>query len=370
MEQVMIETRLPDLLRDATADLAPSQSIDLTRVKTDGARRVRRRRTGRLLAAAITVVSIAGAGFVVASTRSGHGHLPVDATASPSITTPVPVAPRRFDVQRLRIEAGWVPDGLPRVTAKTYADTESLSFSPTLSFTDHGVYGTTLRAVDVTLYAAGVAPNGLSSLVGPSGQPVSEPGPTINGAPSTWSSSNIGLGVDIGMLTWRWAPNAWATVTVSGFAPARDVAAHIASTVHTDRDIPVTMPFTVAAPPAPLRLFGTEVDHNGDGIYTASLIFSDRDDRSVPATGGPNILTVSAGNLPAAAPPNTTVGGHPAYVHYDAEEGDITVDLGNGTEVSVTVSGAAAMAYVDEQAATAMARGITLVPVWTASPIR
>jgi hypothetical protein len=359
----MDEKALVELLHSATADPPPSKIIDLSQAKTDGARMLKRR-----------LITVSVASGVAAVAALGTGALVLAANSRP----PLPVAPARFDVRRLRIAPGWLPDGLSDiVTTQTGPDRQLLTYERLSA--KPGVEGTrdSVQTVRITVYAAEVSPEG-------------PPGWKPPGGTGGWDAR-------FGLLVWRWASNAWATVELEGsvlnltsaFRDPEGVARHVASALRVDVDQPMRMPFTVAAPSAPLRLVEMETSRFADGRYEALLSFSDEDDGRDPVTQVPRRLDVSAhdtatstsngtptGNGNPNPPVNATIDGHPAYVNFLPDDGHVFVYLANDAWLAVEVYDAAMLADAGEAAAVALAGTIGVVPsardqsTWTASPIR
>jgi hypothetical protein len=237
-----------------------------------------------------------------------------------------------------------------------------------------------VREVEIAVYSAavGVREPADGSLTPIPALPTStdEPGPAVGAAESWWNAAR-------GTLAWRWAEGGWATVRVRGDfdAPARELAGHIAAELRTDVDEPVRMPYTLDAPPAPLRLVETRVSWRGDGGYEGQLVFSDRDDQLDPQTRISRLLLVSVSSNDSlngsakVGPPNTSLDGHPAIVDFDANGGRVLLMGVHNCWVDVYVYDPATLTYVGKDAAIAMARGITVASsadpsTWTATPIR
>jgi hypothetical protein len=357
----MIETELPELLQDASADAPPSRLIDLGKARVDGARTVRRRRTGLALTAAVTALALV---FAVAWVGVGRRH----ATAPVAVGSKSPATeadPTRFDPLRLRIAAGWVPEGNWNVSTETRRDLQSVLYDQR---DRPGV-----PEVAINVYAVGAYP--VRGQVRPTG---GVPGPAIHGSSSTWYAQSKAL-------VWQWAPGAWATVSLVGnIGPAPlDVASHVATALRTDVDLPVSAPVTMAAPPAPLYLIQVDVNRYIDGSFDAQLVFSDSDGASIVyRNSNPFVLvyvTPNAGLTGPAGlgPPNTQINGRPAIDKpYPAGDGRVLLMGLNGTWVDVGVVDATATTQSRQSLAETVARAIEPVSdpsdpsTWTATPIR
>ena len=382
-ETKMNEVELSELLRQATADQPPSRMVDLPRAREDGGRKLRRRRATTSVGSGLAVVAVLATAVVVVST-TGNAPLRVGASADPSATAgstsaPAPVAPTRFDPLRLRFAAGWLPEGMSNMMKLSHVSSQMLSVEKPGPSPQHGSDD---RSVNIVGYAAGVAPSRMG-LFNVSGAEIDDPitamlppggeGPTINGFASVWYAAGR-------TLAWQWAPGAWATVSVylpgPIDGPLLDVAAHIASTVRTDVDQPMALPFSVAAPPAPLRLVESVV-----GPDFGDLVFSDVDDMRDPATGDSREFRIEvtrndALTVEKLGPPTATFDGHPAVVTFGTREGEVLLMGVNGCWVNASVHHPVTMTYVDKDALTALARGVQVVPniadqkSWTTSPVR
>ena len=384
----MTEIELGDLLRTATADLPPSRRVDVARARADGARALRRRRCVASVVSGVGVLTLfVGTAVVYAAIGSRQPSAPPPAIAvGPSTVTAGAARADRFDVLRLRVAAGWVPTGMSKEETDTYVDRQALTY------VKYGPEAMGVRAavqqVDITVRAAGVPPvpstrplDVPSSMLGrlASLQPSlgGRSGPVIGGLTSSWDAFR-------GELTWQWEPGAWATVAVHGAfdVPAEEVAGHVAAAIRTDLDQPVTMPYTVAAPPAPLRLVGTQVTHVGNGLYNAQLVFSDRDDQTDPVTLIPRMLLIGVSTDTRligdgkVGQVNTHIDGHPAVVNFDGKGGHALLLGINGTWAEASVYDPVTLSYLNQAATVELVRGITVVPkpadpsTWTAAPVR
>jgi hypothetical protein len=359
----MIETELPGLFMEASADAPPSRLIDVAQAKLDGDRSLRRRRTGLALTAAVTAVAVLVTMAWIGGRRD-QAIAPVVAASSSSTTQAVP---RRFDPLRLRLAAGWLPAGAWNVSAVTTLHVQQLWY-------DDGNRSDVTQIV-ITTYAAGSypQPSDITKPMPPGGRP----GPAIHGAPSTWDAQNTAL-------TWQWAPGAWASVNLEGrFGSAPlEVASRIAVALRTDLDQPVTTPVTMAAPPAPWYLLGADITRGTDGSFRMLLSFSDNDnERIAHRNSGSKYLVVLVAPMrqvsegPSEAPPNTRLNGHPALAKPDGGDGHVALMDVKGTWVEIDVVDDKELTQVKQDLAVAIALTIEAVSdpsdfsTWTATPI-
>lgn len=279
----------------------------------------------------------------------------------------------------MRLRPGWVPQDVPDRRQSIDASRQLLWYA---KYSGPGGSPQLVHGLTVTVYAAGVTPDEHRLGDHPTGQRPSAnqgeggrppgPGPSIGGQPSTWSGR--------ARLMWQWAPTAWAAVNASGYGSldeARAVAHRFAAALRIDGDEAVRMPFTMARPPAPLRLIGTHLSWSVEDGPQGQLVLSDRDDATDPTTGFPRQLVVSversadtAGN-PKAGRPNTTLGGHRALVDFAGDAGRATMFDVRGHRQTVHVFDAATARHVDRAKAIALCesiRGIADPEQWTATP--
>lgn len=360
----MDETNLVSLMHDATATPPPTRSIDLARAKAEGARARKRRLAGATVVSGVAALAVLGTSAAVLHTVAGQTHPTATGTGAP--------AANGFDPLRLHIAADWLPAGLSDVSRQvTDVDYQALSYSknvPEPLIDPAPPSGS--QGVDITVYAPDVNEGTRGSAV-----PVSAhvPGAIIGSTESMWFPAES-------ELVWQWAPDAWATVQLFGdfgFAPG-DIAARVANGLRTDLNEPVILPFTVAAPPAPLRLVSSLVVRLTYGTYMTSLLFSDPED----STADTPTLQVSVETNSSISGsdkigyPNTTVDGHPTIVSFDADPGHVLMMGVHGTWVELYVYGPATMALVNQADAIELARGVQVLSAssdplfWTTTPIR
>jgi hypothetical protein len=232
-------------------------------------------------------------------------------------------------------------------------------------------------SIDAIIYKAGFTPPPLRPV--PRAYPTEPPlvrerGPSIHGVPSEWFSFQH-------VLFWQWAPGAFAEVWVSGIydEPLMLVAQHVAEAVRTDAYRPVAMPFTMSAPPDQLPLAQTFVESTPDGPRDARLKFGDHITLNDPVLSWQYglIVDVTMAGPVKAAPrgTKTTIGGHLAVVTTRPASCMITVYDVNGSLVTLDVTDSATKRYVDDEAATELARSMAVVDrptdrsTWRSSPL-
>ncbi|MGA8115104.1 MAG: hypothetical protein WCA46_15670 [Actinocatenispora sp.] len=209
-------------------------------------------------------------------------------------------------------------------------------------------------------------------------------GPVLDNQVSHWMP---GTADGEATLTWHWAPDAWILVHADGFTAgqARAVATRVARSVRGGVDRPVPMPFTMARPPAALPLTETMFGSGPDGTYDASMSFSDKASMIDPKYSFTRMLRVElesndaeTGDGRKVPYPNTKIDGQPAHVAFGADfapgnpamshAGVVSLYNQSGWRPTITVYDNATAKYVDEDAAIALIKGLTVVSVDTTNP--
>ena len=192
----------------------------------------------------------------------------------PSLThraqAPATPAPSEFSVlrQEFRVEAaaGYVPNGY--LTGR---------------FQQTAYYGSGRSAAMVTVFAAGQVPFPGWTPQGESTDPVAG-----TASPAYYLTKPV-LPDDGVELAWQWAPGAWAIVDVAAarldVGTDRAAARRLAEHVHWGSGAAVRTPFSIATPPAGLRLVDV-MTSAGPGPVRATLTFGTADQ-------GPRDLVVS-----------------------------------------------------------------------------
>lgn len=366
----MNELQIKRTIHEDVAQPPPSLIVDIDAAIAEGGRRIRRRAVVVRSAATVLALALPAAVVGLSQLRGAQPDAPVSpaAPSAAASAAPAPVpAPTRFDPLRLRLHAGWVPEGLPDRTQETGVRSHSLGFSkPPPSGT-----GFSRPALSGSIYVAGVTPTELRPAPnGPGKRPsklVPVSGPSVGGQSGHWYGAST--------LAWHWAPNAWAIVTVKGYGSQqadREAATRFATNLRTDGDEAVRMPLSIAAPPQPLRLVRTLVSWTKYGVE-GQLIFSDRDDEADPTTRIPRMLVVGAKPAGSGHAANTKVGGRPAYVSFDSDAGVVALTNVGGVRETVDVYDPVTMSYVGKARAQELVLGIQAIADphrWTTTPVR
>lgn len=372
-----IDTEAARLLGPLT-DLEPTgpPRYGVTALVASGRRRRRARRTAAATGiAAVTALALLGGGLA-AHGRSRHPAVVPGSSAAARVTGPrvaLDRAPAAFDPATLLITVDRQPAGTNQRMVHTNRYWEVVSYR---QVDTAGAADTTLS---VSLFAAGAGWDLLDWSSQPDGRPANtgtpqgDPGPTIQGHRSVVVGGVSGV-----TLLWQWAPGAWAAVGADSDSGG-DPLAEAVRTVDalTIAAMPLPLPFTAARPPAgyPLREADAWSGPNGD--YGATLTFSDRlsmlnDDRSARMLEYD--VTRNArrtGDGKKIVDPNTTIDGHPAYVHGDGLGASTWLFDVTGTLIKVDSSYPATTLDT-----TPLARTIAPVPTatdpanWSTAPLR
>jgi hypothetical protein len=140
---------------------------------------------------------------------------------------------------------------------------------------------------------------------------------------------------------WNWSPRAIASVlTIGTFGePNLEIATRVATTLRTDVDKPITMPFSVPAQPD-MSVSGAIIDHLL-GYWTWTVAFN-QDNSTNDLTQVTRLISVFTARPPDSLPgTKARLGGYPAVVNLD--DGFATDVLGgaddNRSGTSVTLLG-------------------------------
>ncbi len=327
-------------------DPLPPSGVDVARAVRTGRRRQRLRTAG---AAGGLAVLLAVSGFAVPAWLQGGGAGPgqtaatpgpTEAPRPPDCTSPGPraiasaspalgAAPAEFPLLRHWVDVSRVP-GL-RVDSHTTA-----RHWQRVVLTDGSGQG----VVDIQVFARDGKPMFSD---GPGTSPTAPdldratPAEPVGGRTAVWLPGRQALYQhDVARLGWQWSDGGWAFVaaadrnldgrqpTAAQTAALRATAHRVAGALRIREGTPVTMPFTVAGPPAGdcLRLTSTNVYHGrkSDGTaFTMSTLTFSRADNTDPMRFPPDVIaTVTADS--AATPQdrpgsiNGQVDGHPAVI--------------------------------------------------------
>ena len=289
--------------------------------------------------------------------------------------TTTPATRTSFDPMVFGLSPGWLPDNLTDSVQRSTATMQSVSYAHFVPL--DGDVSVADGQIAIPVFAPGITPYP-TALLGNDGPPDGPAGPTING-------SAVGMvqrhARRLPRLAWHWAPQAWAVVVGTGSLlgtadQLRATLAHVATDLRTDRNQAVTMPYSVATPPAPLALVETLINRFS-GHYDAQLIFSAQSGWTEPMLPGLLVSVVEDPSVTGDAKngrPNTTVDGHPAQVVFDGERGRVDLFGVSGHRISVLVYDALTATIVNQDATIELAKGVRLVtrPAdasnWTRSP--
>ncbi|MEU8298537.1 hypothetical protein AB0C04_14810 [Micromonospora sp. NPDC048909] len=249
------ETLVRRLLADAAEDL-PAGGMPTDALLAEGERAVRRRQR-RLVgaAAAATVVALLGAAVLLQGVRPQAQRSPAE-QPSPSATAtggPPTVAPDQFDPAQRLFRLDWLPEGMS-IRHESYERYGQWVTVMKPQQTQKGAPSIGLEdIVTVMINAAGADPfaNWAESdaLTG-GGRVAATPLPGVPVAPVWGEPAYLHTSPDgrETRLSWQYAPDAWAAVSVREMERPEEIARRIADGLIWDRQ-PVTLPFLPVAPP-------------------------------------------------------------------------------------------------------------------------
>lgn len=374
----MNEHEVRALLEDLADGPAPPPRVDVSRAVTVARQQTRVRAWTAIAAASVLVVGLAvGVNHAVA----GDGQ---DTVAN---------APARFDPLVEYASFGWLPEKsklnrrFTSVNDVRFA-TEASQYVPDPS--NGPMASLPAASVDASFYAAGVQPESELPLEvwGPSTDP-SEPyasvtdAPPVNGIPAYWVS--VPDHPETIILKWRYAPDAWAEVTVARLeGDLRQSAHRVASELRFGGAERFRFPFHLTGLPDGLRPVASVFAEGGlDGPWRVELYLS-TENRELNAHVSVDPILDSD-----KRDPNTTVDGHEA--RRDTTTGDPTdsfmvadsqyadqlsvYDDAAGVESGVMVDAKtpADAAPLGPDGALGLYRGLTVHPDhadWTDQPLR
>ncbi|MFI6264039.1 hypothetical protein [Micromonospora sp. NPDC051006] len=222
----------------------------------EGERAVRRRQRRAVGAAAVaTVVAVLGAAVLLQGVRPQAQPSPGDGRSpSPTATGgPPTVAPDHFDPAQRLFRLDWLPEGMSirHESYERYGQWVTV-MEPEQAQRAGGSVGVE-DIVSVMINAAGVDPfvNWAESDALTGGGRVAAtplpgvPAASVRGKPAYLHTSPGGRET---RLSWQYAPDAWAAVSVRGVERPAETARRVADGLVWDRQ-PVTLPFLPVAPP-------------------------------------------------------------------------------------------------------------------------
>ncbi|GHJ09321.1 hypothetical protein TPA0907_36880 [Micromonospora humidisoli] len=251
------ETQVREMLTRAADDL-PTGGPEAAALVTAGERTVRRRR--RLAVAATAVVTAVALLGVTALLGVRQSPTPADRTWPPT------VAPTAFDPARQLFRLTWLPADLPERSLSTAADRQTIGaarhtpFEGTQARRLVGSVAVTVGARGVDFFTdqltrdnrnAGKLRSGPTPWPTPPGSPV-EP---VQGHPAFLHTSPDGKET---VLSWRYAPDAWVTITAVTVDRPAEVLRRVAEGMVWERQ-PVRVPFQPVALPSDARLHQTRM---------------------------------------------------------------------------------------------------------------
>lgn len=308
------ERQVRDLLLRA-ADEFPAATVLPEPLLTEGRRAVRRRRLVAGAAAVVTALALLGATAVLDAARPTPRPAPAD-SARP-VTTPPAEAPERFDPGQWLFRLDGIPDDLPLRTYSTDHHTQWVTLaSPRPGDEPSKGFVRLDRSVTIQIAARGVdvfeSMRESDTRAEPQ-RPVQVPLPgkpvdPVQGAPAYLHTSPDERET---RLSWQYAPDAWAVVTVRGNERMEESARRFAA-IMVWQPYRVTLPFLDVAPPAGARLHRAVVsEYQGrwTGAHVGYLAPSRPDS---PRAYEDLTIGVKRGPIARSAEKETTVAGRPA----------------------------------------------------------
>ncbi|WKU04920.1 hypothetical protein [Micromonospora sp. HUAS LYJ1] len=300
------ETLVREMLARAADDL-PTGGPGAAELVTAGARAVRRRR--RLAVAATAVVTTVALLGVTALPGVRQSPTPADRTWPPT------VAPTAFDPARQLFRLTWLPADLPERSLVAAADRQTIGaarFTPVEGTQARRLVGSVAVAVGargVDFFTdqltrdnrnAGKLRSGPTPWATPPGSPVDP----VQGHSAFLHTSPDGRET---VLSWRYAPDAWVTITAVTLDRPAEVLRRVAEGMVWERQ-PVRVPFQPVALPSDARLQLARMGWR-DGRWDTVLL-----DYRLPgssAAGGDLTVGLERGDRPDD--PTGVVHGRPAW---------------------------------------------------------
>lgn len=225
----MDETDVRTMLRGLADTVDGSARIDLPLAAEQG----RRSRHWRRLRISGSLLAMGAAIGVIAAVLV----VPGDRTAGVTPAAPAPLsAPAAFNPLALYASFGWLPTGYVRGTKGETFETSSPSQLQLFAWKGHS-------AMTLDVYAAGACTLARGQLSCPFGGTlqVAASAPKVNGRQALWLRGDV--------LSWQYAPDAWAVLGWGAGAPAVPGASeearvmHIATTVRYGQSTPLEFPY-------------------------------------------------------------------------------------------------------------------------------
>ncbi|MEV4542148.1 hypothetical protein [Micromonospora echinaurantiaca] len=319
------EREVRDLLLRA-ADEFPAATVLPEPLLTEGRRAIRRRRLVAGVAAVVTVLALFGATALLDAAR------PAPRPAPPANRPPAEV-PERFDPAQWLFRLDGIPDDLPLRTYSTDDRTQGVTLTR-MRPSPEGNWLVVDREVTVSIAARGVdifaplrgsetgdqpppftggPPRPTADVPRPPSQPPL-PGDRVAPVLGVPAYLHTSWERDETRLSWQYAPDAWATVSVRGDERPEETARRFAAAL-VWQPYRVTMPFLDVDPPAGARLNSTvvTVDH---GRWTEAQV-----SYLAPSRGKASYfyrdLIIGVSREPGSRPvkADTTIAGRPAWVN-------------------------------------------------------
>lgn len=327
-------------------DPLPPSGVDVARAVRVGRRRQRLRTAG---AAGGLAVLLAVSGFAVPAWLQGGGTGPGQTAATPGPTEAPPPPDCTSPSPRATPSASPAPGAVPAEfpLLRHWVDVSGVAGLRLDSHTTARHWQRVVltdesgqQVVDVQVFARDGRPMFSD---GPGNSPTAPdldqatPAEPVGGRAAVWLPGRQALYQhDVARLGWQWSDGGWAFVaaadsnldgrepTAAQTAALRATAQRVAGALRIGEGTPVTMPFTVAGPPAGdcLRLTSTNVYHgrkaDGAAFSMSTLTFS-RADNTDPLRFPPDVtvtVTADSAGSPDDKPGsvNGQVDGHPAAI--------------------------------------------------------
>lgn len=308
------EREVRDLLVRA-ADEFPAATVLPEPLLTEGRRAVRRRRLVAGAAAVVTVLALLGATALLDTARPAPPPTPADSPEP--VTGPPAEAPERFDPGQWLFRLDGIPDDLPLRTYSTDHHTQWVTLaSPRAGQDGSGDRWALDRVIVLKIAARGVDPFESMRESDASAEPrrptrVPLPGDPVD--PVQGARAYLHTSPDGGetRLSWQYAPDAWAVITVHGDERPEESARRFAVSM-VWQPHRVTLPFLDVTPPAGARLHRAVVSEYQGRWTRAQLGYLAPSRPESPRAYEDLTIGVERGPIARSAEKETTVAGRPA----------------------------------------------------------